>query len=67
MANLLGDLWDDGEPNWAAASRFGDVKIHLYGKSEARRGRKMGHLTAMGRTVDVALDRVLSARDALLI
>ena len=65
MANLLGDLWDDGEPNWAAASRFGDVKIHLYGKSEARRGRKMGHLTAMGRTVDVALDRVISARDAL--
>ena len=67
MANLLGDLWEEGEPNWAAASRFGDVKIHLYGKSDARRGRKMGHLTAMGRTVDVALDRVLSARDALLI
>jgi 5-(carboxyamino)imidazole ribonucleotide synthase len=67
MANLLGDLWEEGEPNWAAASRFGDVKIHLYGKSEARRGRKMGHLTAMGRTVDVALDRVISARDALLI
>ena len=66
MANLLGDLWEEGEPNWAAASRFGDVKIHLYGKSEARRGRKMGHLTAMGRTVDVALDRVISARDALL-
>ena len=67
MANLLGDLWADGEPNWAAASRFGDVKLHLYGKAEPRAGRKMGHMTAMGRTVDEALDRVISARDALLI
>jgi 5-(carboxyamino)imidazole ribonucleotide synthase len=66
MANLLGELWEDGEPNWAAATRFGDVKLHLYGKSEPRRGRKMGHMTAMGRTVDEALDRVISARDALL-
>jgi len=66
MANLLGELWEDGEPNWAAASRFSDVKLHLYGKSEARRGRKMGHMTAMGRTADEALDRVISARDALL-
>jgi len=67
MANLLGELWQDGEPNWAAASRYSDVKIHLYGKSEARRGRKMGHMTAMGRTTDEALDLVISARDALLI
>ena len=67
MANLLGELWEDGEPNWAAASRFSDVKLHLYGKSEARRGRKMGHMTAMGRTTDEALDLVTSARDALLI
>jgi 5-(carboxyamino)imidazole ribonucleotide synthase len=66
MANLLGELWEDGEPNWAAATRFSDVKLHLYGKSEPRRGRKMGHMTAMGRTVDEALDRVISARDALL-
>jgi 5-(carboxyamino)imidazole ribonucleotide synthase len=67
MANLLGELWEDGEPNWAAASRFGDVKLHLYGKSEARRGRKMGHMTAMGRTAEEALDLVISSRDALLI
>ena len=66
MANLLGDLWTDGEPNWAAACRNPDVKLHLYGKDEARPGRKMGHLTAMGRTVDQAMDRVLAARDALL-
>jgi 5-(carboxyamino)imidazole ribonucleotide synthase len=67
MANLLGELWEDGEPNWGAASRFNDVKLHLYGKSEPRRGRKMGHMTAIGRTAGEALDRVISARDALLI
>ena len=67
MANLLGELWEDGEPNWAAASRFSDVKLHLYGKWEPRPGRKMGHMTAMGRTTDEALDLVISARDALLI
>jgi 5-(carboxyamino)imidazole ribonucleotide synthase len=66
MANILGDLWVDGEPNWAAACAFPDVKLHLYGKSEARPGRKMGHLTAMGKTVHEAQDRVIAARDALL-
>ena len=66
MANLLGDLWLGGEPNWAAACRFPDVKLHLYGKSQARPGRKMGHLTCMARTVEEAQDRVIAARDALL-
>ena len=51
MANLLGDLWADGEPDWAAACRQPDVKLHLYGKVTPKPGRKMGHLTAMGRTV----------------
>ena len=67
MANLLGDLWGDDEPNWAAACAFPDVKLHLYGKDNPRPGRKMGHLTAMGRTVQEAQDRVIGARDALLI
>jgi 5-(carboxyamino)imidazole ribonucleotide synthase len=67
MANLLGDLWEDGEPNWAAACRFTDVKLHLYGKTEPRPGRKMGHLTAVASTVQEAQDRVIAARDALLI
>jgi 5-(carboxyamino)imidazole ribonucleotide synthase len=67
MANLLGDLWTDGEPNWAAACRFAEVKLHLYGKTEPRPGRKMGHLTATARTVDEAQDRAVAARDALLI
>ena len=67
MANLFGELWTGGEPNWAAACRFSDVKLHLYGRADPQPGRKMGHLTAVGRTVNEAQDRVISARDALLI
>jgi 5-(carboxyamino)imidazole ribonucleotide synthase len=67
MANLLGDLWVDGEPNWAAAMRLPDVKLHVYGKDGPRPGRKMGHLTALGKTAQEAQDRVIAARDALLI
>jgi 5-(carboxyamino)imidazole ribonucleotide synthase len=66
MANLLGDLWDNGEPNWARACAVPGVKLHLYGKLEARRGRKMGHLTALGDTPEAACELVLEARRALL-
>jgi 5-(carboxyamino)imidazole ribonucleotide synthase len=65
MANLLGDLWQPGEPNWAAALAFPEVKLHLYGKREARPGRKMGHLTALAATAAKARDIVLGARAAL--
>jgi 5-(carboxyamino)imidazole ribonucleotide synthase len=65
MANLLGDLWNEGEPNWAAACGGPDVKLHLYGKIEPRPGRKMGHLTALGKTSEQALERVLAARESL--
>jgi 5-(carboxyamino)imidazole ribonucleotide synthase len=65
MANLLGDLWQAGEPNWAAACAFPDVKLHLYGKRDARPGRKMGHLTALAANPAEAASRALAARDAL--
>jgi 5-(carboxyamino)imidazole ribonucleotide synthase len=65
MANLLGDLWADGEPNWSAAIDVPNVKLHLYGKSEARPRRKMGHLTATAATTRKAADCVRSAREAL--
>ena len=65
MVNLLGDLWVNGEPDWQAALSFPDVKLHLYGKTEARLGRKMGHLTALGDTVEDARERALAARDLL--
>ncbi|HUE71660.1 MAG TPA: 5-(carboxyamino)imidazole ribonucleotide synthase, partial [Pirellulaceae bacterium] len=50
MANLLGDLWQNGSPNWSAALGHRDVKLHLYGKADSRPGRKMGHLTALADT-----------------
>jgi 5-(carboxyamino)imidazole ribonucleotide synthase len=65
MANLLGDLWQPGEPDWAAALATPGVKLHLYGKQSARPGRKMGHLTTLAPTVDEALANVLLARRAL--
>jgi 5-(carboxyamino)imidazole ribonucleotide synthase len=59
MLNLLGELWfDQGaprEPPWAAVLREPLAKLHLYGKREARPGRKMGHLTVLGATVPEAL------------
>ncbi len=65
MLNLLGDLWDSGEPNWTALFQFPEVSLHLYGKREPRRGRKMGHLTATGLSTEAALETGLAARAAL--
>ena len=66
MANLLGDVWPvSGEPAWEKLLAFPDVKLHLYGKTEARKGRKMGHLTALADTPEAALERVVAARTAL--
>lgn len=62
MANLLGDLWQAGEPSWAEVFTLPDVYLHLYGKGEARAGRKMGHVTALGDTADEAKEKVLRAR-----
>lgn len=52
MLNLLGDCWADGEPDWASVLADPRVKLHLYGKREPRRGRKMGHLTVLGNLGD---------------
>lgn len=65
MANLLGDLWNQREPNWINACSFPNVKLHLYGKLAARPGRKMGHLTAMAGSTREALEDVEIARRAL--
>jgi len=65
MANLLGDLWEKGEPNWPEACAIPEVKLHLYGKLEPRPGRKMGHLTVLSDTTPEAKRRALAARDAL--
>lgn len=65
MAQLLGDLWAEGEPNWAAALAVPDVRLHLYGKADARPGRKMGHLTAQADSPGAAARLVREARSAL--
>ncbi|MEO6626198.1 MAG: 5-(carboxyamino)imidazole ribonucleotide synthase [Burkholderiaceae bacterium] len=58
MLNLLGDLWRDaprGQPDWPAVLTLPGTHLHLYGKSEPRRGRKMGHLTVTAEHPDQAL------------
>jgi len=65
MINLLGDLWAHGEPRWEEALRRPGVRLHLYGKAEARPGRKMGHLNCLGTDPDRALATALETRDAL--
>jgi 5-(carboxyamino)imidazole ribonucleotide synthase len=65
MINLLGDLWAEGEPRWEEAFKRPGVRLHLYGKSEARPGRKMGHLNCLGTDSDRALATALETRDAL--
>ena len=62
MANLLGELWDHGIPDWAAACRHPEVKLHLYGKARPHRGRKMGHLVAFGPDATTAEATVRAAR-----
>ena len=64
MVNLLGDLWEGGDPDWAVVLADPNAKLHLYGKSEARPGRKMGHLTVTARGTTAATARALELRAA---
>lgn len=64
MGNLLGEVWNEGPPNFSAALK-NDVHLHLYGKRDARPGRKMGHITALSRWPEDARTLVRTARDAL--
>lgn len=66
MANLLGDIWEAGEPNWSAVLGSADAHLHIYGKSEAREGRKMGHLTVLDESSSEAAITAKELRDALL-
>ncbi len=65
MAQLLGQLWANGEPPWSVALADPGIHLHLYGKRDPRPGRKMGHLTCVDATPELALKRVLAARDRL--
>jgi len=56
MINLLGQVWTQGEPDWASLLSDPRVKLHLYDKGEARPGRKMGHFTVLGDEIDATLE-----------
>jgi 5-(carboxyamino)imidazole ribonucleotide synthase len=70
IANLLGDVWigpdgDPREPQFDAALGVPGVRLHLYEKHRPRKGRKMGHLSAVGATADEAVELVLRAKKLL--
>jgi len=65
MSNLLGDVWSAGEPDWNAALVQPCVHLHLYGKSEARVGRKMGHLTVLADDATAAAAQARAIRQQL--
>jgi 5-(carboxyamino)imidazole ribonucleotide synthase len=59
MVNIMGDAWfvsDDQhkEPQWSEVLRYPEAKLHLYGKAQARKARKMGHITVLGETASDA-------------
>ena len=66
MANLLGDIWNGGEPHWDRAIATPGVKLHLYGKAEPRPGRKMGHITALSESAKAAVGLATDARSRLM-
>ena len=65
IANLLGELWESGAPRFENALALPGIRLHLYEKQAARKGRKMGHLSAVGRTPEEAVERVMEAWHAL--
>jgi len=69
MVNLLGDIWPDeapqAEPAWQLALGIPSLKMHLYGKAEARAGRKMGHFTVLGTNRDDAIKLAMQVRSEL--
>ncbi|WP_420798538.1 5-(carboxyamino)imidazole ribonucleotide synthase [Alcaligenes nematophilus] len=72
MLNILGDIWFDGqdqmrEPDWAALLAVPGVSLHLYGKAEARVGRKMGHVNIVGESDQQVRERTARAAAALRI
>jgi 5-(carboxyamino)imidazole ribonucleotide synthase len=70
MLNILGDVWFDSEgvmrePDWASLLAIPGAKLHLYGKADARRGRKMGHVNVLGDTLREARQAAARAASVL--
>jgi 5-(carboxyamino)imidazole ribonucleotide synthase len=70
MLNVLGDVWwlggrNDQAPDWAAMLALPGVHLHLYGKTDARPGRKMGHITITASSITQA--RTVGAQVAAML
>ncbi len=65
MVNVLGDLWHNGEPNWNHVLQHPSTKLHLYGKTEARPGRKMGHFTILNNSLEATLQQAITIKNSL--
>lgn len=65
MVNILGQAWARGDPDWSVLLAEPRLKLHLYGKGEARPGRKMGHFSVLAESVDVALNRARDLRQSV--
>jgi 5-(carboxyamino)imidazole ribonucleotide synthase len=67
MVNILGDAWlhAGGEPDWSIVLGHPRAKLHLYGKRDARAGRKMGHYSVLADSLDEALAQALDIRAQL--
>lgn len=71
MVNLLGDIWfannagQAAEPDWEKLLAYPGLKLHLYGKNEARPGRKMGHFTVLGDSIETPYRTAMAARQAI--
>ena len=67
MTNLIGDIWNNGEPAWQHVLNEPGAHLHLYGKREARPGRKMGHINCLADDVATAKQATARIRTALKI
>ena len=65
MVNVLGDVWRGAEPDWSVVLGEPRAHLHLYGKAEARPGRKMGHFTVLDAERERALAAALALRTRL--
>ncbi len=65
MVNLLGDVWTAGQPNWDVPLTAPHTYLHLYGKAEAREGRKMGHITVLADDCQTAANNAQRIRQQL--
>jgi 5-(carboxyamino)imidazole ribonucleotide synthase len=67
MVNVLGDCWSAGEPAWSDVLAVPGAHVHLYGKADAKPGRKMGHVTCTAASLDEALQRAVRVKQLLRI